>query len=224
MVPPVWRLRQAFGGDQLPDSTDEQCLTDMERFFRNPFRLRRRIISRFFVDIVLMLCMGALFPPLAWVITISVLFDIWWTRLSMNRLKAILASSVPCEFINRLAAVQKKFRFDLSSAVPTLWKGVCVFVGIWAFVLYDISSTELSLKGSLILVCLMLVIPYPLYSIWKYRQNKKQKSLAIFMKEVIVHANPIHNDGKQRPEEEDGVVYDTKSSFVSSSRFSMNIE
>jgi hypothetical protein len=171
--------------------------------------------------------MGALFPPLACVIASSVLFDIWWIRMSIDRLNSIILNSAQGVFRNRLIQVQQKFRFDLTSLVPTLWKGICAFIGIWAFVLYDINSTEGSLRESLTIVCLMLLVPYPLYIIWKYRQNKMQNSTALLIEDLQMNINVTENPilgNKEIDQENDDAIGESSNVEPPSKFINMYIE
>lgn len=132
------------------------------------------------------------------------------------------------DFQDRLLEVQKKFHIDLTSLLPTLWKGIYVLVCIWSFVLYDIVSTEVSFGQSLVLVSVMLAVPYGLYALWACRHREVWNVKAAGTEAVTnplmdnAHISEQHQHQHQQGGEDRSSMKSTH--WVSSSRFTMSIE
>lgn len=124
--------------------------------------LRKKFVARIVIDLVLMTCIGGLFPLLAFVIAINIFKDCYEIRLSLGRLQGLIDKSLLGDVNeststtrDRLIAIQKTLlnEFSSNAILPLLkeglWLGSRITVMIWGYILFDILSPQVGVGSSL---------------------------------------------------------------------------
>jgi hypothetical protein len=201
LVPVLWRLegldpqlhmKTESEGDTVRNREMEKerlevSLQSLELYFTKPFKWRRQLVGRWAIDLVLLLCLGALFPLLALVIAISVCKDCWEIRCALGRLSLIVSSTndlAEDTIKQRLKSLQEKVHQESTGMTSLLqeglWLGIRLSVCIWAYILFDTLSPAVGFGQSLWFVVLMILLPYPLrYGCRYFAQQRKQRQRVI---------------------------------------------
>jgi hypothetical protein len=169
-------------------------------------RFRRRLVVYFTTDLSMLICFGALFPPLAIIIALSLLKDVASIRLALGRYCDIMDCMQEGSLRELMMDAKESMDEEALQAGTRIWNGVWygVMMGtwIWGFVLFDtMASTEGVWKGFGLMIG-MIICPY----IWayaskvfintngkeaflKFSANKRSRSNADL--EIIETNNPI---------------------------------
>ena len=158
LLPPLWR---SF--DQNDETAMEQYVVNMEANLQRSFR--QRFISTMVADLSLLIGFGAMFPPLALLIALSIVKDVYHARFGMGRLARISISNY--KWKDRLLKIRHSIQRDylVSNSIITrgVWCGLCISSVIWAFVLFDVLSSSVGSINSVWIVILMVVSPFLIY-------------------------------------------------------------
>jgi hypothetical protein len=133
-------------------------------------RYRTRIIAVFATDISMLLCFGALFPPLAVIIALSVLKDVMSIRLALGRYCEIMEAVQDESLKEQMVKVRESMDEEMLKAGAGIWNGVwygmVMGTWIWGFVLFDtMASVEGVGKGLCVFVG-MVCCPFFFVSIF----------------------------------------------------------
>jgi Leucine-rich repeat (LRR) protein len=130
--------------------------------------LRQDIIIPCVIDLTMLICFGALFPPLAVIIALSILKDVMSIRLALGRYCEIMDVVEDESLIDHMVKVKQSMDEEMLKAGQGIWNGVWLGMvmgtWIWGFVLFDtMASTGGVGKGLCMvigIVCCPLVIRY----------------------------------------------------------------
>ena len=172
--PTLWRLHRHVD-DHI---AFENSLQSMELQLSKLGRFKRKLLVRYVTDFSMLISFGILFPPLAFVIAISLLKDTWEMRLSLGRLNQLslklttnlsststitdreTVSGWKVRIDKMLHIVEKETKDAQQMIWSGVWYGTCISVWIWAIVLFDILSVDIGIARSIWMVAVMLVLPY----------------------------------------------------------------
>lgn len=162
LLPPLWKLHIEDGqGHDMANNIQNlnHTLTGLKR-------LRRKFLASFVIYFSMVICFGALFPPLALVIAVSIVKDCWEVRLALGRIEQYIEyyNNVNMNMVKNLIQIRYQIHQSLSDGVVLLmehiWASVYVSVWIWAFVLFDILSPVAGIENSVGILVMMIVSPY----------------------------------------------------------------
>jgi tetrahydromethanopterin S-methyltransferase subunit E len=158
----VWRQFNAELNPMLLDRNLGRLNNALRRAFR------QRFMVNVIADLSVLICFGAMFPPLAFVIAISLCVDCWEVRLGLGRFQQIIQNLSDSEKEGQLKRRLMKVRDQMiqeyiaaeEQITHGVWFGLCITSGIWAFVLFDISSSSTNTFASLLILVIMALTPY----------------------------------------------------------------
>jgi Leucine-rich repeat (LRR) protein len=142
--------------EQLQAFSNKQVLNGM---------FRRQIVSLLVTDLTMLICFGALFPPLSVVITFSVLKDVVSIKLALGRYCEIMESPVLDERLKeQMIKVRESIYKEMLKAGLGIWSGVLygMLVGawIWGFVLFDTMASVEGVATGLYVLIGMTISPF----------------------------------------------------------------
>jgi hypothetical protein len=131
-------------------------LNHFEKQVRNG-QFRRRIVVLLVTDLTMLICFGALFPPLAVIIALSVLKDVFSIRLALGRYCEIMTAVQDENLKEHMVKMKESMDEEMLNAGAGIWNGVWygIIMGtwIWGFVLFDtMASVEGIGKGLWVLI------------------------------------------------------------------------
>jgi hypothetical protein len=105
----------------------------------------------------MLICFGSLFPPLAVIITLSVLKDVMSTRLALGRyceiMEAVQDESLKEQMVNVKESMDEEMLKAVAGIWNGMWYGIVISTWIWGFVLFDtMASAEGMGKGLSVLI------------------------------------------------------------------------
>jgi hypothetical protein len=183
MMPPAWKL---FDGKfasvtmSYDDVLEDQLQSIEDEFVNKATQFRRKVLSRFVVDFVLILCIGSLFPLLAFVIALNIVKDCWKLRVVLTKLQVWInqASMIvvatndaddgsddkKLDLQKRLVKLQQHICSMLYSVIPLVRDGISLgirmSVWIWAYIVLDVLASEVGVRDSIAMTVVILVLPY----------------------------------------------------------------
>ncbi len=187
LLPPLWKLHIEDGqGHDMANNIQNlnHTLTGLKR-------LRRKFLASFVIYFSMVICFGALFPPLALVIAVSIVKDCWEVRLALGRIEQYIEyyNNKNMNMVKNLLQIRYQIHQSLSDGVVLLmehiWASVYVSVWIWAFVLFDILSPVAGIENSVGILVMMIVCPYIL---------KYSHSLLLLLCDYTTGNNVLCND------------------------------
>jgi hypothetical protein len=163
LLPPQWQAVSKLS-----------CLssTDWWKYQVEHGTFRRRLVVIFATDISMLICFGALFPPLAVIIALSVLKDVMSIRLALGRYCEIIEAVQDESLKEQMVKVRETMDKEMLKAGAGIWNGVwhgmVMGTWIWGFVLFDtMASVEGVGKGMCMLIG-MVASPFILYWIFYF--------------------------------------------------------
>jgi hypothetical protein len=131
----------------------------------------------------MLICFGALFPPLAVIIALSVLKDVMSIRLALGRYCEIMEAVQDGSLKEQMVKVRESMDEEMLKAGAGIWNGVwyglVMGTWIWGFVLFDtMASTEGAHKGwvLIIVLCLCPLIVYAAVHIALHYKHNEVKT------------------------------------------------
>jgi hypothetical protein len=125
---------------------------------------RRRFECVIVTDLSLLICFGAIFPPLSFVIIFSVLKDIMSIKLALGRFYIITNSINDIGVRERLLKLRDNMNEDMMKARAEIWNGLwyglVISSWIWAFVLFDTLSSSVGVMRGLWVLIIMIINPF----------------------------------------------------------------
>ena len=168
LIPPLWRVY-----DEKDIASVHYYLEGLERFVCRS--LRPRFVVNIVTDLSMLICFGAMFPPLAFVIAVSLWKETMDIRLTSTRYQELIESIDDVLLKERMSSLGILMQQEYVAAEPEIvngvWYGLIVTSWIWAFVLFDTLSASTGMIGSVWIVVLMLVAPFILWYV-EARINK----------------------------------------------------
>jgi hypothetical protein len=154
----------------------EQVLKDFEAApALTASSLRQRVVITFVVNLSTLICFGMLFPPLAFVIALSIWRELVSIKMVLGKLHCVLQSLVDLSLKQRVVKFQAMIHRELFDAeveiVQGVWYGVCVASSIWGFVLFDTLSALMGAIASIWIAVLMGLSPYIAYLLLRSMQG-----------------------------------------------------
>jgi hypothetical protein len=146
---------------------DKEAFTNRLNYFEKQIKngaIRRRIVVLLVTDLTMLICFGALFPPLAVIIALSVLKDVMSIKLALGRYCEIMEAVQDESLKEQMVKVRESMDEEMLKAGAGvwngLWYGMVVSSWIWGFVLFDtMASVEGVGKGLCVLIG-MVVSPF----------------------------------------------------------------
>jgi hypothetical protein len=153
-------------------SQDREAFTNHLNYFQKQIKkgvIRRRTVVLLVTDLTMLICFGALFPPLAVIIALSVLKDVMSFRLALGRYCEIMEAVQDESLKEQMVKVRESLDEEMLKAGAGIWNGVVygmvVSTWIWGFVLLDtMASVEGVGKGLCVLIG-MVVSPFIIRSV-----------------------------------------------------------
>jgi hypothetical protein len=123
----------------------------------------------------MLICFGALFPPLAVIIALSALKDVMSIRLALGRYCEIMEAVQDESLKEQMVKVRKSMDEEMLKAGAGIWNGVwygmVMSTWIWGFVLFDtMASVEGVEKGFVVLIGIVCC-PFIIFSILKLTER-----------------------------------------------------
>jgi hypothetical protein len=137
---------------------------------------RKRIAALMVTDVSMLICFGAVFPPLALVIALSVVKDVIGVHFSLDRYQTIM-ESIQDQDGFKLKELMLQLKSNMHQEILKageeiwygVWYGVVMASWIWAFVLFDtLSTTQGVIRGLWVLV-VMAMSPFILTLMLKFK-------------------------------------------------------
>jgi hypothetical protein len=174
-IPPWWNT-------VLSVELCNKAKDDMNQIHFNTKRFRRRIVTLFATDLSLLICFGALFPPLAVIIALSVLKDVMSIRLALGRYCEIMEAVQDESLKEQMVKVKESMDEEMLKAGAGIWNGVwygmVISTWIWGFVLFDtMASVEGVWKGLYVvigMVCCPFLFNFFLQIEIRHKRDTKQ--------------------------------------------------
>jgi hypothetical protein len=166
LLPVLWQSILSLEGGMTHNEVMARKLKVFQDRVENGL-LRRRFVVFFATDISMLICFGALFPPLALVIALSVLKDVVTIRLALRRYCEIMEDVQDESLKEQMMVLKECLDKDMGKAASVIcrgvWHGVVMGTWIWAFVLFDtMASIEGVGKGFCVFVG-MIACPFVLH-------------------------------------------------------------
>jgi hypothetical protein len=147
-------------------------------------KFRRRIVVLLVTDLTMLICFGALFPPLAVIIALSVLKDVMSIRLALGRYCEIMEAVQDESLKEQMVKVREAMDEEMLKAGAGIWNGVwhgmVMGTWIWGFVLFDtMASVEGVGKGLAVLMCMLccpFILHYGLQIIRRYTKRNAMRN------------------------------------------------
>jgi hypothetical protein len=175
---------------------------------------RRRLVVLLSTDIAMLICFGALFPPLSVVIALSILKDVISIRLALGRYCEIINAVEVESFKEQMQKLKNYMDEEMLKAGANIWNGVwdgtVLGTWIWGFVLFDtMASTEGVEKGFCVFFG-MIVSPFILFYLFQATRQMKcspAESADVALKQMFtldednyiemraseIASNPVHS-------------------------------
>jgi hypothetical protein len=132
---------------------------------------RRRIIALMVTDISMLICFGALFPPLAVIIALSILKDMMSIRLALGRYCEIMEAVQDESLKEQMVKVRESMDEEILKAGAGIWNGVwygmVMSTWIWGFVLFDTMASVEGVEKGLCVLIGMVATPYICYCLFE---------------------------------------------------------
>ena len=164
--PPIYKFDSYHGNAE----EFKKNLDKVQKFLED--RLRHSVITSLITDLSMLICFGALFPPLALVIAVSIGKDIFDIKLALGRIELIieeLTEEGQDELKVLMMKAREKIYHDIKIAevevVKGLWWGLSIATVVWGFVLLDTLSPYMGPLKSVWVIVFMAVVPLGSYSL-----------------------------------------------------------
>jgi hypothetical protein len=132
---------------------------------------RRQFVVLLVTDMTMLLCFGALFPPLAVVIGLSVLKDVMSIRLALGRYCEIMETVQDESLKEQMVKVRRSMDEEMLTGRTEIWHGVCygMVMSTWirGFVLFDTMASSEGVAMGICVIIAMIACPYVFYSVLK---------------------------------------------------------
>jgi hypothetical protein len=167
--------------------------------------IRRRIVVLLVTDLTMLICFGALFPPLAVIIALSVLKDVMSIKLAVGQYCEIMKAVQDESLKEQMAKVRESLDDEMLKSGAGIWNGVwygmVISTWIWGFVLFDTTaSVEGVWKGLWVLIG-MLLSPFIISIIlrlvvrWNAKHTMRSTTLSGNKDATLtITMNPVFND------------------------------
>jgi hypothetical protein len=156
LLPPLWQVLFTL-----------DCNNPDFKSLHRPFEdgiFRRRLIAIYATDISMLICFGALFPPLAVIIALSVLKDVMSIRLALGRYCEIMEAVQDESLKEQMVKVREAMDEEMLKAGAGIWNGVwygmVMGTWIWGFVLFDTMASVEGVEKGLCVLIGMVVAPF----------------------------------------------------------------
>jgi hypothetical protein len=166
--------------------------------------LRKRFVVLLVTDLSMLICFGALFPPLALVIGLSVIKDVINTRLSISSYDYAIEASTEEQYKNGISGLKDrmlKLRDSINEEILKagmeiwngVWYGVVMASWIWAFVLFDTLSSSVGVLRGVWILLLMAISPFVWDRIsqalkWKAAKQKNNTIVTLTENPLLVRS------------------------------------
>jgi hypothetical protein len=188
---------------------DREAFTNRLNYFEKQIKkgVIRSIVVLLVTDLTMLICFGALFPPLAVIITLSVLKDVMSIRLALGRYCEIMEAVQDENLKEQMVKVRGSMDEEMLKAGAGIWKGVwngiVLSTWIWGFVLFDtMASVEGVGKGLCVLIG-MIISPFIMRIVlrltveWNAKFSRQSTALQGNNEATFTATmNPIFNEDK----------------------------
>jgi hypothetical protein len=200
-LPPLWQIAVQLNNALEVTETFKEYLNQFETLLNNG-QFRRRLVVLLVTDMTMLVCFGALFPPLAVIIAFSVLKDVISTRLALGRYCEIMEAIQDECLKERMVKIKESMNNEILKAgaemLNGLWCGMVLGTWIWAFVLFDTMASSEGVWRGIAVLTAMILCPFVFHWAMKFQKLKQNSVLMgdsqIEMKDIDVSVNPIHDD------------------------------
>jgi hypothetical protein len=151
----------------------EYALNDAEKIFRNQKFLRQRILISFLTDFTILLSYGTLFPPLGFLLVLSMAKDLFLWQMMVGRL---VAWSMEIEndeniiVVEKLSAIISNINLSLQGIDQSILNFLIIMLilcsSLWSFCLFDTLGDEVGAVKSIWIVIVMVLAPYVILIIY----------------------------------------------------------
>jgi hypothetical protein len=163
--------------------------------------LRRRLVAVFATDMTMLICFGALFPPLAVIISLSILKDVLSIRLALGRYCEVMEAVQNESVKEQMVKVKDSMDIEILKARAGIWNGVwygmVVGTWIWGFVLFDtIASMEGVGQGFCLLIGMAscpFFVRYLFQIAIRFRRNGEHRGNKLENKRSSASERPLMN-------------------------------
>jgi hypothetical protein len=145
---------------------DREAFTNRLNYFEKQIKkgvIRRRIVVLLVTDLTMLICFGALFPPLAVIIALSVLKDIMSIKLAFGRYCEIMEAVQDESLKEQMVKLKESMDEEMLTAVVGMWNGlwygIVISTWIWGFVLFDTMASVEGVEKGLCVLIGMIVSP-----------------------------------------------------------------
>jgi hypothetical protein len=168
-----------------------------------------------------LICFGALFPPLALVITLSIVKDVMSIRLCLGRYHSIIEAikdtanteshsednkENEISLKERMLKLRNSMNEEIGKAGVEIWNGVWYGVilasGIWAFVLFDTLASKVGVYQGLWVLLVMAMCPFAFNRLFLIIQRRLLRTNGLHLDEdsQATHSttNPINSYNDNR--------------------------
>jgi hypothetical protein len=170
-LPPIWQTIVVL--ETSKEKIDE--VQDQLQLWINHIRsgmFRRRVAVLLVTDLGVLICFGALFPPLAVVIALSVLKDVMSIRLALGRYCEIMEAVQDEGLKEQMVQVRESMDEEMLKAGAGIWNGVwygmVMGTWIWGFVLFDTMASVEGVDKGLCMLIVMIMCPLVVYFVVAY--------------------------------------------------------
>jgi hypothetical protein len=194
----------------------QQHLLFLQDYVQNGI-FRRRWIVLLVTDIAILICFGALFPPLAVVIAVSVIKDVMNVRLSLGKYCSIMERVQDESLKKQMMELKACLDREILQAGEVIWNGIWYGLvrstWVWAFVLFDTFASSAGVKKGIWILVSMVGYPFVLqgFLLLKTRLMPSSTKSVTLMEEAIdlvVIENPMFNKLSQ-PQNETNIAFDS---------------
>jgi hypothetical protein len=169
LIPPLWQTVAVLQMSKSNSKHHEDSLgqlTFFESLLKNGI-FRKRLVTIFTVDIAMLICFGALFPPLAVIIALSILKDVMSMRMALGRYGEIMETMQDDHLKEQMTKLRASIDGEILNAGTGIWDGVwygmVMGTWIWAFILFDTMMATQGVDKGLGMLIGMIVSPFLLH-------------------------------------------------------------
>jgi Leucine-rich repeat (LRR) protein len=193
-LPTFWKNIVFLSNSMQDIEKFSERLIEFEKQIMNG-AVRRRTVVLLVTDLTMLICFGALFPPLAVIIGLSVLKDVMSIRLALGRYCEIMEAVQDESLKNQMVKVREYMDEEMLKAGAGIWNGVwygmVITTWIWGFVLFDTMASVEGVENGVFVMSGMLVSPFIIGSIINLAKSWSTKPTEI----AIIDLGKIQRNG-----------------------------